>query len=177
MQEWIVALSNYSATRESILQHRFLADVCGELWHRGEFDFVVSHSEVDNSGYDVIIEVGAVQRHIQLKAMHSAAKRRSFDIQTRLATRTSGCVVLMIHHPQTLTVESYRWFGTPPGQKLPDLGEKVTRSTRGNAAGYKAERPAFREVSLSSFQSVESVVDLVDRLFGSLMAEDEYTKP
>jgi hypothetical protein len=167
MQEWITALSNYSATRERVLEHRFLADVCGELWRRGEFGFAVSRSEVDNSGYDVIIEACGVQRHIQLKAMHSAAKRRSFDIQTRLSERLNACVILMIHHPQSLVVEAYRWFGQSPGEGLPDLGEKITRHSKGNALGYKAARPALRDVPITSFEPIGSPVDLVDRLFGT----------
>lgn len=166
MQDWIAALSNYSATRERILQHRFLADVCGELWRLGEFDFAVSHSEVDNSGYDVILEARGILRHIQLKAMHKAARRRSFDVQMRLGDKPNGCVVLVIHDPQTLAVESYRWFGHAPGIGLPELGTKVTRHSKGNAQGVKAERPALREVPISQFAAVPDVGELVSRLFG-----------
>lgn len=166
MQDWTTALSNYSATRERILQHRFLADICGELWRLGEFDFAVSHSEVDNSGYDVILEARGILRHIQLKAMHQAARRRSFDVQMRLGGKPNGCVVLMIHDAQTLAVESYRWFGRAPGEGLPELGAKITRHSKGNADGVKAQRPALREVPLSQFAAVGDVGELVGRLFG-----------
>lgn len=167
MQDWLTALSTYSATREHILQHRFLADVCSELWRRQEFDFAVSHSEVDNSGYDIIIEARGVLRHVQLKAMHAGARRRSFDIQARLADRTDGCVVLMVHDAQSLAILGYRWFGCAPGEGLSGIGDKVTRHSKGNALGIKAERPALREVPLSQFEGLENVSELVSRLFGA----------
>ena len=126
----------------------------------------VSHSEVDNSGYDVILEARGILRHIQLKAMHKAARRRSVDVQMRLGHKPNGCVVLMIHDPQTLALETYRWFGRAPGERLPELGAKVTRHSKGNAQGVKAERPALREVPISQFTAVRDVGELVTRLFG-----------
>jgi hypothetical protein len=49
---------------------------------------------------------------------------------------------------------------------LPDLsGMKVTRHTRGNAKGLKAERPGIRTVPLTRFGSVANL-GLVTRLFG-----------
>lgn len=166
MQEWVTALSTFSATREKILEHRFLADTTSELWRRGVFDFAVSHSEVDNSGYDVIIEAGAVRRHIQLKAMQVGGARRFFDLQLRLAEKPSGCAVLMLHDPVALTIHEYRIFGGLPGEPMPALGDKVTRHSKGNAQGVKAERPALRSIPLSAFSKVFDVVDLVERLFG-----------
>ena len=73
---WSAALSTWSTTREKVLEHRFIAEVTAAIWRAGRFDFSVSHSEADNSGYDVIIEVGEVIRHIQLKAMQSGGTRR-----------------------------------------------------------------------------------------------------
>lgn len=167
MQDWLTALSTYSATREHILEHRFLGDVCSELWCRQVFDFAVFHSEVDNSGYDVIIEASGVMRHIQLKAMHTSAKRRSFDIQARLADRPDGCVVLIVHDAQTLATLGYRWFGGPPGEGLCGMGDRIARHNKGNALGIKSERPALREVSLSKFEALDDASELVSRLFGA----------
>ncbi len=166
--DWITALSTYSSTREKILEHRFIADVTSELWRRGVFDFAVSHSEVDNSGYDVIIEAIGVTRHIQLKAMQIGGARREFGLQLRLGDKQSGCVVLMLHNPMTLTVEQYRLFAGNPGETLPPLGDRMVRHTKGDATGRKAERPALRNIALTSFQPVSNVVELVDALFGKV---------
>jgi hypothetical protein len=124
----------------------------------------VSHSEVDNSGYDVIVEANGVSRHIQLKAMRIGGGRKSFDLQLRLGDKPSGCAILMLHEPRSLAVTGYRWFGGLPGQKLPLLGSKLTRHTRGS----KAERPALREVPIGSFEAVDGVGALVDRMFGAV---------
>ena len=164
--DWITALSTYSVTRERILEHRFIADVTSELWRRGCFDFVVSHSEVDNSGYDLIIEAGAVIRHIQLKAVRDGGARRNVDLQRRLGAKPSGCAVLVIHDPHTLGICGYRLFAAPPGAPLPDLGAKPVRHTKANSAGHKAERPTLRSVSIACFQPVADIGALVDRLFG-----------
>lgn len=34
---WVTALSTYSATREKVLEHRFIAEISAELWSRGHF--------------------------------------------------------------------------------------------------------------------------------------------
>ena len=166
--DWVTALSNYSSTREKILEHRFISEVTAELWRRGHFDFAVSHSEVDNSGYDLIIEAGAIVRHIQLKAVRLGGARRDFDLQRRLQDKPSGCAVLMLHDLRTLAITEWRFFGGPPGCKIPDLGEKVTRHSKGDRFGFKADRPALRNVPLRSFDRVAGVSELVDRMFGEI---------
>ena len=163
---WVTALSTYSATREKSLEHRFISEVTSELWRRAIFDFAVSHSEVDNSGYDVIIEATGIARHIQLKAMQLDGKRRDFNLQMRLADKPLGCAVLMLHDPVTLAITGFRFLAGLPGAKLPPLGDKLARKTKGNAQGYKAAKPAFRAVPIAAFAPVDGMPMLVDRLFG-----------
>jgi len=163
---WITALSAFSSTREKILEHRFVADVTSELWRRGCFDFAVSRSEVDNSGYDLILEAAGVTRHVQLKAMRAGGKRRDFDLQLRLGAKPSGCAVVMVHDPVTLAILQYRLLAGAPGDPLPPLGERAVRHSKGDSLGHKAERPALRNIGLTRFDAVADVPDLVDRLFG-----------
>ncbi|MDB5682300.1 MAG: hypothetical protein JWO16_2105 [Sphingomonas bacterium] len=164
---WITALSTYSSTREKVLEHRFISDVTGELWRRMIFDFAVSHSEVDNSGYDVIMEASGITRHIQLKAMHLKSTTAEFLVQARLQDKPSACVILIVHDAQTLATSGYRWFGAAPGEPLPLLGERVGKHSKPNMLGVKSERPAIRRLEKRRFETVESVSTLVDRLFGT----------
>ncbi|OHC98747.1 MAG: hypothetical protein A2885_16995 [Sphingopyxis sp. RIFCSPHIGHO2_01_FULL_65_24] len=164
---WIDALSAYSTTRESVLEHRFLADVASCLWKRGEFAFAISHSEVDNSGYDVILEACGITRHVQLKAMHVEGTADSFKIQQRLEEKPSSCVVLIVHDARTLAIDHYRWFGGAPGEKMPSLGDKIAVHTKGNSDGFKAQRPAIRELAKSRFAKLADIDALVDHLFGT----------
>ncbi|MXO91892.1 hypothetical protein [Pontixanthobacter aquaemixtae] len=163
---WIEALSLKSATREKILEHRFIAEITSELWRRGLFDFTVSHSEVDDSGYDLILELGDVMRHIQLKAKHDTGRTAQYSIQTALTQRPSGCVIVMIHDPKDLSLKGFRFLGNAPGKPLGGLGDRVARHTKGNSLGEKGLRPALRAVSLGKFEFVENIAQLAELLFG-----------
>ncbi len=162
----VTALSTFSTTREKLLEHKFVAEIGSCLWARGIFDFSVSYSEVDNSGYDLIIEVGTITRHIQLKAAHTKGKTSKVSIQIRLAKKPSGCVVWLIHDAVSLDVERFLWFGGEAGIPLPELGDKLARHTKADMQGTKAERPALRQVARSRFAELSSWQDLTMKLFG-----------
>ena len=162
----ITALSSFSTTREKVLEHRFIAEVGSCLWARGIFDFSVSHSEVDNSGYDVIMEVGPVIRHIQLKAARANGKTSYVSIQNRLADKPSGCVVWLIHDAASLAIEKILWFGGAAGQPLPDLGGKFAKQAKPNMQGKKAEKSAHRELTKGKFDKITSWPALAEVLFG-----------
>lgn len=172
---WINALTVKSSTREKILEHRFLADITSELWRRGHFDFTVSHSEVDDSGYDIILELGAVIRHVQLKAKHEGGKTSSYGIQTALAQRPSGCVIVILHDPRDLTIRSFRFLGGKPGESLTDLGDRQVKHTKANSGGVKTSRPALRSVLLSKFELVENITQLAELLFGPALTVHKHT--
>ncbi len=167
---WSAALSTWSTTREKVLEHRFIAEVTAAIWRAGRFDFSVSHSEVDNSGYDVIIEVGEVIRHIQLKAMQSGGTRRDFGLQMRLADKPSACAVLMIHNAKTLEVDQWLLFAGLPGAPIPPLGDKLVKHTKGDRSGFKAVRPALRNVPISAFVPLSGTAELIQKLFGDEVA-------
>lgn len=158
--------SSHSTVIEKTLEHRFLADLCSHLWTRGIHDFGVSQSQVDHYGYDVIVEVGEVVRHIQLKIAHLQAKRVKVSVNTRLSLKPSGCVVWMFYQPDDLMIDHYRWFGGGPGERLPALGDRITRHAKGDSEGVKAERPGHRDVSKASFTVVSSISELSEKLFG-----------
>ena len=156
----------YSTVIEKTLEHRFLADLCSFLWTRGVTDFAVSQSEVDLYGYDVIVEVGDVVRHIQLKLTRLNGKRNHVSVNARLSAKPSGCVVWMFYRADDLGIDHYRWLGGAPGDPLPELGDRVTKHTKGNAEGVKAERPGHRDVRKSQFEAVPNVAELSKKLFG-----------
>jgi len=83
--------SNDSSLREQYLEYVFLADLCREMWKRGE-PVDVLHSHTDRSGYDLLLEANGIQRHVQLKSSFEGAKTSRQNINIRLAERPSGCV-------------------------------------------------------------------------------------
>lgn len=154
-----------SSLREQNLEYGFLDGLCRVMWKRGELMDVL-HSHTDQSGYDLLLDAGGVQRHIQLKSSYIGAKTSRQKINLRLAERPSGCVVWVRFDPQTLSQNSFLWFGGAPGQPLPELGDRVARHTKGDAEGTKAERQGIRVLNKGAFETIDSFELLADRLFG-----------
>jgi hypothetical protein len=158
----------WSSKLEKILEVRLCAELATDLWLRGIADFEILRGEVDDAGYDLVLEANDWLRHIQLKASRAGAATAEVSVSTRLARKPSGCVVWMIYDPATLRIECFRWLGGAPGHPLPQLGDKVTRHTKGDRLGYKAERPGHRVVPKARFETLHSPAELVERLFGPL---------
>lgn len=154
-----------SNVRAKILEHRFISDLAEIMLRRGvEMD--VMRSEFDAHGHDIVLEAVGEIRHVQLKAMVAGGKRRDVNINVRLRSRPSGCVVWMVYEPATLQVIEYRWFGGTPGEALPDLGTKIARHAKGNATGEKTLRTGQRLVGKAMFEVLPGLAGLADRLFG-----------
>lgn len=158
--------SSASSVREQALFHALLGELMAARWRQGRHDIEVLKSEVDRGGYDIVLEANGILRHIQLKSTFSGSAVRHVTVSTRLLDKPSGCVIWLEVNPRTLALESYLWFGDRPGVKLPDLGTKVSRHSRGDRSGQKAERPLHRDLSKTCFERLDGLDDLLTRLFG-----------
>jgi len=159
----------HSTSMELMVETVFLAEVLQEAWFVRRQLVDVMHSSVDAFGYDLVLQCGDVTRHVQLKAKRTGGSTSTYAINTLLTERPAGCVVCIEWrpHPDTHRLElSYRWLGNGPFERLHDLGDKISKHSRGNAKGQKGERPAMRDVKLTSFAKLASTSELVDRLFG-----------
>ncbi len=164
----------YSSYRERLIEHLLVGEVLKELWLSGVSQVEVLRAEVDGAGYDVALECGSIVRHIQLKAARKGGKRASVGIHVKLAEKPSGCVVWVHFNPKTLELGPFLWFGGPPGKPLLWSGGKplsldefkVGKHTKGDSAGHKAERPNIRLVSRGRFEPLNTIGELVVRLFG-----------
>ena len=82
--------------------------------------------------------------------------------------KPSGCII-WIFVTETLDLRSYRWLGGLPGDPLPDIRNmRVAKHTKANAKGKKAERPDQRIIPRSRFDSLGSLDEVLERLFGPL---------
>lgn len=159
-----------SAYRAMLLEHLFAGEVMRHVWMSGE-DLLkrleVLKPEVDDGGYDLVLEAGPVVRHVQLKATFRGSKVNRFNVNTGLCLKPSGCVICLIFDPQSLELGPFLWFGNAPGKPLPDLRRyHVAKHTKGNARGVKLERPRIRVVPRSAFRKVDSIPELAAKLFG-----------
>ena len=63
-----------SSFRENLLEHMFISEVLQEAWIKRRQVIEVLRSEVDDSGYDVVLVSGQVIRHVQLKSSREGSK-------------------------------------------------------------------------------------------------------
>lgn len=157
-----------STLRERIVEHVFVGKSLQRLWQRGVTDVEVLRSEFDAGGYDLVMSLRKVVRHIQFKTSTVDGKAASTKISMNLLEKPSGCVVWIIVTPD-LELQSYLWFGGAPGEPLPDIrGMKPAKHTKANAEGIKAERPNHRIVPRSRFEKLDTLDVVLGRLFGPL---------
>jgi hypothetical protein len=138
------------------------------LWKRGDWRLEILKPQVDDSGYDLVLEANSIIRHVQRKASFRGSTVRETSINMALATKPSGCVVFLRFDRETLDLGPFAFFGAAPGKPLPDISAlKVARHTKGNALGVKSERPNIRTIPLSKFEKLDTIDQIVTRLFGS----------
>ena len=155
-----------SSYREKIIEHLFIADVLRNLWQRGRTDAEVLTPEVDNAGYDLVLECNDVIRHIQLKSSHVGSTTSQQKVNVRLSSKPSGCVVWLYFDSRTLDFQRFLWYGGNPNCPLPDMtGFRVAKHTKANSKGQKTTRPNIRVITKGKFEVLTSINELVDRLF------------
>jgi hypothetical protein len=148
-------VSGMSHYRENLLEHVFIAEVL-QACARRRRKVEVLRAEVDDAGYDLVLESNGVIRHIQLKS-RSGKNRNPLVVNENLQEHVGGCVVLLdwyLDHEARISM-SYRWWGTGPGEMTGKLPER-------RATGQWN----MRRLTLGSMEVISSVDTLVERLFG-----------
>jgi hypothetical protein len=165
MQSLPAQHAHHSILRERILEHWLIGEIMRRLWIAGRTDIEVLRSEFDRGGYDLLLDLGGIVRHVQLKASRRAGTTSEVTVSLELARRPSGCVIWVVV-TDDLNLDHFRWFGGAPGEPLPNVSElKLSKQTRANAQGMKADKPNFRRLPNSLFSRLNSVDDLLDKLF------------
>jgi hypothetical protein len=136
-----------SSYREMLLEHLFIGELLKYLWCNEITQTEVLKPQVDNSGYDLVIEVNSIIRHIQLKSSYRGSVTNGVNVNIGLQKKPSGCVIWLQFDPETLELGPFCWFGGEPGKPLPDISTfPIARHTKGNAKGMKSGRPNIREI-------------------------------
>jgi hypothetical protein len=156
-----------SSYREILIEHLFVGEIMRLLWLRGITRFEVLKPQVDDSGYDLVLEANGIVRHVQLKSSFRKASTAQAKASLHLHSKPSACVVWIHFDPDTLELGPFLWFGGEPGEPISDLsGMTVAKHTRGNAKGVKQERPNQRMIKRSLFEPIDALDALVTKLFG-----------
>lgn len=157
----------HSSRREMVLDHMFVGELLRHLWCTRDGNVEVLRSQVDNAGYDVVLECDGIIRHVQLKSSHRDSKTREVGINIALSAKPSGCVIWTFFDQKTLELGPYLWLGSEPGKPLPPLGERIARHSKGNKEGFKAERPNLRLIRKGEFRVLQTIDEVALALFGT----------
>lgn len=160
VKEWLKKAGyEESRTVEKLMEHLFLSEVLQECWFRRRQAVEVLRAEVDAAGYDLVLQVDGVLRHVQLKASRQGGKTSSQTVNRKLAKREGGCVVWIsyaVDENEGRAKLTYRWWD----RKVKTLPDSVGRDPR-----TRRDRPGTAVLKKSDFDLVESTPELVDRLF------------
>jgi hypothetical protein len=155
---------------QQLVEHVFIAEVLQEAWFGFNQVVEVLRAEVDSSGYDVVFECCGFLRHVQLKTSKHDGKRSSVNVNVALANKPGGCVVWLLREDDRTTRRvkfAYLFFGGAPGEKLPALDSfGVGKHSKGDSTGKKSKRPAIRLIPKTKFTKLNTVGELVEKLFG-----------
>ena len=153
-----------SSFRESMVEHAFIADLQQEAWFRHQTTIEILRPEVDDSGYDIVAWFNGVVRYIQLKASRADGRAVGQNVNIKLADKPGGCVIWLRYRDNGDFRVSFEYLF------FEDMGSleqrRSARHTKGNAQGFKAERPRIRVVGKAAFEPVASAEELMTRLFG-----------
>jgi hypothetical protein len=89
---------------EQLAEHVFIFELLQEAWSRYNKMAEVSRSEVDTSGYDLLLECNGVIRHVELKTSGTDARRSFQNINMVLV----DCGVRLWGHPLKGTCQEKR---------------------------------------------------------------------
>jgi hypothetical protein len=152
-----------------LLEHLFAGEIMRHMWLHGVVRLEILKPQVDDGGYDLVLEANEVIRHIQLKASFRGSTTSTFPINSALSQKPSGCIIVLRFEADTMQLGPFLWFGGPPGKPLPPLEKfKIAKHTKANAQGVKNERPGIRSVPMTRFERLSSIEEVATKLFGAM---------
>ena len=156
----------HSSYREKLIEHLFIGELLKTSWQKHDCGLEVAKPEVDNAGYDVIVECYGVVRHIQLKASFIKSTTATQKMHVKLADKPSGCIVWIIFDEDTLLFDHFLVYAGKAGEPIPDITNlKIAKHSKGDKDGVKAERSNVRKVNKGQFQKVTNIDEVYELLF------------
>ncbi len=130
---------------EKVMEHVFLGRLLEECWFRRGRVVEVMRAEVDAAGFDLILEVDGVVRHVQLKATKKGGSTKFVDVNRRLAARQGGCIVWMEYEASSHSGLGvvYRWR---EASELPAKEGKSPRHSRLGRSDFTDKSDEMRDL-------------------------------
>jgi hypothetical protein len=163
------ALAERSSYVENVLVHRMVANLAGELWRRDPtMPLHIFNSEVDDSGFDLVLGCGTKLRYIQVKQVHTKGAASKFSVRLDFTRMPGSCVVVVVHTEDELMVDHFLFYGGAVHEPMPSVEDNKASILPGkrDIDGNRKTRPHYRDVKRNKFRGPLTTAGLLDALFG-----------
>jgi hypothetical protein len=165
------ALAERSSYVENVLVHRMVANLAGELWRRDPtLPLHIFNSEVDDSGFDLVLGCGTKLRYIQVKQVHTKGAASKFSVRLDFTRMPGSCVVVVVHTEDELTVDHFLFYGGAVDAPMPSVEANKASTVPGmrDIEGNRKTRQHYRDIKRNKFRGPLTTADLLDALFGAV---------
>lgn len=145
---------------EKIIEHIFLSEILTIAWKMSKKKINVIRPEVDNSGYDLILECNGIMKFIQLKSSSENIKKQ--NINSKLFEKKEFAVILAIVDKEEMNIKEYYYYAD---KNIVVTKLKSAKHNKANSKGVKTERPNIKEIPNSGFVKLNSIMELLEKLF------------
>ena len=163
------ALAERSSYVENVLVHRMVASLAGELWRRDPtMPLHIFTSEVDDSGFDLVLGCGTKLRYIQVKQVHTKGAASKFSVRLDFTRMPGSCVVVVVHTEDELKVDHFLFYGGAVHEPMPSVEDNKASILPGkrDIDGKRKTRQHYRDVKRNKFRGPLTTAELLDALFG-----------
>jgi len=151
---------------ENLFRHAFLYEISRELLLQDPpRKLTVLNSEVDDSGVDIVLMLGTVTRHVQMKTLNKRMAPNGYNIADSVFQIPGGCVIWLRYDQESMTPVNYHFFGKQGNGILGNQDDfEVGRRKKGSTW---VDRPGYRWVKTShATHKDRSISELCAILFG-----------
>lgn len=170
------ALAERSSYVENVLVHRMVADLAGELWRRDPtLPLHIFNSEVDDSGFDLVLGCGTKLRYMQVKQVHMDGKASKFSVRLDFTRMPGSCVVVVVHTADELMVKHFLFYGGAVHEPMPSVEDNKQSKLPGkrDIDGNRKIRQHYRDLKRNKFKGPLTTKQLLDALFGMSQADHQ----
>lgn len=168
-EQYRTALAERSSYVENVLVHRMVASLAGELWRRDPaLPLSIFKSEVDDSGFDLVLGCNGKLRYIQVKQVHVNGKATKFSVRLDFTRMPGSCIVVVVHTEDELLADHFLFYGGTVSEPMPSVeGNRASVVPgRRDIEGNRKTRQHYRDVKRNRFRGPLTTSQLLDALFG-----------
>ncbi len=165
------ALAERSSYVENVLVHRMVASLAGELWRRDPTTPLhIFNSEVDDSGFDLVLGCGSKLRYIQVKQVHARGAASKFSVRLDFTRMPGSCIVVVVHTEDELLVDHFLFYGGAVHEPMPSVEENKPSILPGKRGidGHRKTRQHYRDVKRNKFRGPLTTAELLNALFSDM---------